>query len=63
MKYSDNYVRQVVENISKQNNNTIFVILGDHGAREVNIQQNRPKGASFGDELFKTTAMIYSPLM
>lgn len=63
LKYSDHYVRSVVENISAQDNNTIFVILGDHGAREVNIMKDRPEEDAFGDELFKTTAILYSPTL
>ena len=39
----------------------MFVILGDHGVREANIMKNRPENDAFGDELFKTTAILYSP--
>lgn len=34
-KYTDHYIAQVIENITRIDNNTIFFITGDHGAREV----------------------------
>ena len=34
-KYTDHYISQVIENITRIDNNTIFFITGDHGAREV----------------------------
>ncbi|CAL6097003.1 Sulfatase [Hexamita inflata] len=73
-KYMDNYVGQVVNNLKEKHNNTIVVLVGDHGAREVPlfhknlVDRADPTSAKYdnscndepfsNDELFATSGVI-----
>ncbi|CAL6116281.1 Sulfatase [Hexamita inflata] len=73
-KYMDNYVGQVVKFLQQQHNNTIVVLVGDHGAREVplfheeRVDKADPNSAIYdntcnsqkfsNDELFVTSGLI-----
>ncbi|CAL5983715.1 Sulfatase [Hexamita inflata] len=73
-KYADHYIGEVVDYIKQNHNNTVLVVLGDHGAREVPLLKNEqvdprdPNSAFYddscnnqpfsNDQLFTTTAVI-----
>ncbi|CAL6027324.1 Sulfatase [Hexamita inflata] len=73
-KYMDNYVGQVVNHLKEKHNNTIVVLVGDHGAREVPlfhknlVDRADPTSAKYdnscndepfsNDELFATSGAI-----
>ncbi|CAL6060091.1 Sulfatase [Hexamita inflata] len=73
-KYADNYIGQVADYLKQHHNNTIMVILGDHGAREVPLYKDEqvdkldPNSATYddscnhqpfsNDQLYTTSAVI-----
>ncbi|CAL6063404.1 Sulfatase [Hexamita inflata] len=73
-KYMDNYVGQVIDFLQKEHSNTIVVLVGDHGAREVplfheeNVDKADPTSSIYdntcnnqqfsNDELFVTSGLI-----
>ncbi|CAL6108774.1 Sulfatase [Hexamita inflata] len=73
-KYADHYIGEVVDYIKQNHNNTVLVVLGDHGAREVPLLKNEqvdprdPNSAFYddscngqpfsNDQLFTTTSVI-----
>ena len=70
LRYTDEQVGEVYNYLKKNRNNTIFIMLGDHGARVVHTYQDENsvknatidpqcQGKAFGnDELFTTTGFI-----